>query len=153
MINSIFRHWTKFWLPPLVWMVVISLFSTDNFSGQQTSRLIGPFLRFFVPDIADASIASIQLVVRKIGHLTEYGILFLLWYRALNASRHHPLNIWNTGYASGCLMICMLYAATDEWHQSRTDHRVGSPVDVGIDTLGATMAMGWIRWRTRQKKE
>lgn len=143
----------KFWLPPLIWMVVISLFSTDHFSGRQTSRLIGPLLRFFDPDIADATIASIQLVIRKAGHLTEYAILFLLWYRALNASQRRPLCVWKPRYAAGCLILCFLYAGTDEWHQSRTDHRTGSPVDVGIDTLGAAMAMSWIRWRTYRKKE
>jgi VanZ family protein len=147
------RHWMKFWLPPLIWMAVISLFSTDHFSGHQTSRLIGPLLRFFVPDIADATIASIQLVVRKAGHLTEYAILFLLWYRALNATQHRPLQVWKPAYAAGCLTICLLYAGTDEWHQTLTDERVGSPVDVGIDTLGGALAMGWIRWRTRRQKE
>lgn len=136
-----------------MWMVVISLFSTDHFSGQQTSRFIGPLLRFFVPDIADTTVASIQLVVRKVGHLTEYAILFLLWYRAFNASCRNPLMIWKSAYAVGSLIICVLYAAGDEWHQSWTDHRVGSLTDVGIDALGASLAMGWIRWRTRQKRE
>ena len=66
-----------------VWMGVIFLFSTDTFSGSQTSRFIGPILKWFAPDITKDSIASVQLVMRKIAHLFEYAILSMLICRAL----------------------------------------------------------------------
>ena len=147
------KHWTQYWLPPLLWMLIISLFSTDHFSGQQTSRFIGPLLRFFMPGVEDATISTIQLIIRKTGHLTEYAILFLLWFRTLHRYYPKPLNVWNTWTGARCLCICAGYAALDEWHQTLTSHRVGSPLDVGLDSLGATIALFWVRWRNRFRKE
>src|ERR1043165_3472724 len=72
----------KVWLPVLAWMIFIFFGSTDLLSAEHTSRFIGPFLRWFSPDISDATVASIQLFVRKCGHLSEYAILAALLYRA-----------------------------------------------------------------------
>ncbi|MCH2607747.1 MAG: VanZ family protein [Pedosphaera sp.] len=74
---------TNPWVWVAVWMGVIFLFSTDTFSGSQTSRFIGPILKWFAPDITNDSIARVQLVVRKIAHLVEYAILSMLICRAL----------------------------------------------------------------------
>src|ERR1043165_4687728 len=76
----------KVWLPVLAWMIFIFVGSTDLLSAEHTSRFIGPFLRWFSPDISDATIGSIQLIVRKCGHLTEYAILAALLCRALRQS-------------------------------------------------------------------
>jgi VanZ family protein len=146
------KHWSRFWLPPLLWMVVISLFSTDHFSGQQTSRFIGPLLRFFLPDVADATISSIQLFIRKTGHFTEYAILFLFWYRAFHRHEEKPLKKWNPKNGAYCLGICIAYAVLDEWHQTWTSHRIGSPIDVILDSIGGAAAMLWIRWRNAIRK-
>src|SRR5688500_10779108 len=85
------RPSVKYWLPVLLWMVFIFIGSTDLMSAEHTSRFIGPFLRWFAPDITDATIASIQLVVRKSAHLTEYAILAALLYRAL---RQKTASLW-----------------------------------------------------------
>ena len=147
------KQWSSFWLPPLIWMLLISLFSTDHFSGQQTSRLIGPLLRFFLPDVADATISSLQLAIRKTGHFTEYAILLLLWYRTFQRNHLKPYKVWDPLKGICCLGICIGYAMLDEWHQTWTTHRVGSPVDVGLDSLGATAALLWIRWRNLIQKD
>ena len=152
-MSSKFKHWSSFWLPPLVWMLIISLFSTDHFSGQQTSRFIGPLLRFFLPDVADSTISGIQLFIRKTGHFTEYAVLFLLWYRAFHRREVKPLRKWNPISGAYCLAICIAYAVLDEWHQTWTSHRIGSPIDVTLDSLGALAAMLWIRWRSMRRKD
>ena len=77
------------WVWVAAWMGVIFFFSTDLFSGAQTSRCIGPFLKWFVPEISAESIATVQLVVRKIAHLAEYAILSILSCHAL-AQRAAP---------------------------------------------------------------
>ena len=78
-------------------MGVIFLFSTDTFSGSQTSRFIGPILKWFAPDITNDSIALVQLAVRKIAHLVEYAILSMLICRALAKRLAKPLPLRSLG--------------------------------------------------------
>ena len=130
-------------------MGVIFFFSTDLFSGAQTSRIIGPILRWFVPDISDDSIATVQLVARKIAHLVEYAILSILSCRALSQrAAPSPLPLAALGQA---VLIAVVYAALDEWHQSWTDERFGSPLDVAIDSVGATVGAAFFAWLSRRK--
>src|SRR3954468_12902784 len=98
----------KFWLPVVVWMVFIFIGSTDLLSAEHTSRFIGPFLRWFAPNVSDVTIGSVQLVVRKCGHLTEYAILAALLYRALHRYRDRVFGL--------AFIIAALYAALDEFH-------------------------------------
>jgi VanZ family protein len=65
-----------------------------------------------------------DLVLRKLAHLAEYAILGVLLARAVR----------RPGVA---VALAALYAVTDEVHQTFVEGRVGSPLDVGIDTLGA----------------
>lgn len=111
-------------------MIFIFIGSTDLLSAEHTSRFIGPFLRWFTPDISDASIASVQLVVRKFGHFTEYAILAALLCRALRKSAP-----WIA------LVIAVIYAVLDEVHQSLVFSRTGSLWDVLIDCIGALLGL------------
>jgi len=109
-------------------MIFIFIGSTDLLSAEHTSRFIGPFLRWFAPDISDATVASIQLVVRKAGHLSEYAILAALLYRAL--SRFAP-----------AFLVAAVYAGLDEFHQSFVASRTASVWDVAIDCVGALIGL------------
>ena len=122
------RRFLKHWLPVLVWMIFIFVGSTDLLSAEHTSRFIGPFLRWFSPDVSDTTIASVQLVVRKCAHLTEYAILAALLFRALRMF----------GVA---LLVAAVYAALDEFHQSFVASRTASPWDVGVDCVGAALGL------------
>ena len=128
-----FRTLVKYWLPVLLWMVLIFIGSTDLMSAEHTSRFIGPFLRWFAPDITDATIASIQLFVRKCAHLAEYAILSALLLRAL---RQHLLAARSVAF-----VFAALYAVLDEFHQSFILSRTGSPWDVVIDIIGAILGL------------
>jgi hypothetical protein len=83
----------KFWLPAFLWMALIFLASTDLGSTQHTSRIIGPLLQFFWPDISAEAIQAVQLAVRKALHLTGYAILAALLWRALQ--RGFFINGWS----------------------------------------------------------
>ncbi len=67
-----------------------------------------------------------DLVLRKLAHMTEYGLLWWLWCRAIGP--------WPA------LAITLGYAATDEWHQTFVSDRHGTPVDVLIDAVGVAIA-------------
>jgi VanZ family protein len=135
----------KFWLPVIAWMIFIFIGSTDLLSADHTSRFIGPFLRWFAPDIADATIASVQLFVRKCGHLTEYAILAALLWRALRAHHERVLGL--------AFLIAALYAGLDEFHQSFVVSRTGSPWDVAIDCIGAFVGVAICRFFHNRKSK
>jgi VanZ family protein len=135
----IFRSFLKFWLPVLAWMIFIFIGSTDLLSAEHTSRYIGPFLHWFAPNVSDATIGTVQLVVRKCAHLTEYAVLGVLLYRALR--RFAP-----------ALIVAGIYAAFDEFHQSFVTTRTASPWDVAIDCLGAFLGLClWRLFRNRRQ--
>jgi VanZ family protein len=76
-----------------------------------------------------------DLVLRKLAHMTEYAVLALLLLRA-------------TGSYAWALGLTVGYACTDEFHQTFVRGRHGSPVDVGIDAVGALIGLAvWRRVR------
>jgi VanZ family protein len=99
-----------------------------------------PNLRFVQSD-------AIDFVVRKAGHMAAFGILAVLLWRAISYSRQG-------GAVAVSLALTILYAASDEFHQSFTAGRHASPVDVGIDSIGAAIALlaltVWLRLRSRR---
>ena len=99
-----------------------------------------PNLRFVQAD-------AIDFVVRKAGHAVAFGILAVLVWRAISYSRQR-------GALSLSLALTILYAASDEFHQSFTAGRHPSPVDVAIDSAGAAIALlaltAWLRLRSRR---
>ena len=142
MINS--------WIWVIAWMSIIFFFSTDLFSGSQTSRIIRPFLKWFAPDISAESIATVQLVFRKIAHLVEYAILSILCCRAL--VKQDKLRVLQLAALVQAVLIAVAYAAFDEWHQSWTDERFGSPLDVAIDSVGAIVGAVLFSWLSHRKR-
>src|SRR5690349_16332641 len=74
------------WVPVIAWMVLIFIGSSDVLSAEHTSRFLVPFLRWLDPHISYATIAAVHLVVRKLGHFTEYAILAALVWRALRGT-------------------------------------------------------------------
>src|SRR3712207_3858917 len=99
------------WLPPLVLMAAIFAFSAQ-------------------PDLS-SGLGTIDTILRKIVHAAEYGLLCLLWWRALVRTplRRHAIAV--------AFAIAVAYGATDEYHQTFVEGRHGTPVDVAIDAAGA----------------
>lgn len=130
----------KNWWPAVSWMSVIFLFSTDLFSGSNTSSWIHPLLSSLFPSLTTEQIDLIHIIVRKLGHWSEYFILALLLMRAVREQfptrRQRSLLIWSW-------VLATLYAAGDEWHQSFVPSRSASGLDVLIDSLGAICGALW----------
>jgi VanZ family protein len=127
----------KYWGPVVLWMGFIFLMSTGTFSSQNTSLIIEPILRFLLPSISPEQVAMIHGVIRKAGHVTEYFILGTLLFRAFRSGSRELRNL---RWAFSSFLVVMLYAASDEFHQSFVPERTASLVDVGIDTLGGILA-------------
>ena len=82
-----------------------------------------------------------DLVLRKLAHLTEYALLFVLWVHALRGRRRR----------TRAALIAVAYAVTDELHQTTVDGRVGAPVDVLIDAAGVALAALVLHVRRRRR--
>jgi len=133
------RTLLKYWLPVLIWFGVIFAGSTDIFSTEQTSRYLVPFLRWLDPQISSSAIASVHFALRKIGHLTEYAILAALLWRALRSAEN--LRVKMSTLFVGVWVACVIFAASDEFHQSFLASRTASPHDVLIDVCGALIGI------------
>jgi VanZ family protein len=126
-----------YWLPVILWMGFIFWMSTDTFSSENTSSMLGKILPFLVPEISPQAAELIHEFIRKTAHVTEYFILGLLLFRAFRGDSS----------ASGtcrwpflAFIVVVLFAVTDELHQSFVPTRGASYVDVGIDTAGGLLA-------------
>jgi VanZ family protein len=96
--------------PPLALMGVIFFFSAQ-------------------PDLS-TGLGTWDLILRKAAHMAEYGLLWFLWYRALELGSPLP-----------AVAITLAYAASDEFHQTFVEGRHGTPVDVLIDAAGVAIAV------------
>jgi VanZ family protein len=108
------------WVPVLGWMALIFVLSAT-------------------PNLASDDFAD--LIVRKTGHAGIYAILALLVLHALGRADRRAL----VG-----LLVCALYATSDELHQSLVVGRHASAIDVGIDTLGAAAAIALVALARRR---
>lgn len=147
------RAFLKYWLPVIAWMALIFIGSSAVGSTPNTSRIIVPFLRWLNPDVSEQTIHRVQVVVRKSGHLTEYAVLAALLWRARRRPPPGDSRPWNLSEAVWAITVATLYAVTDEIHQAFVPARLGSPGDVLIDALGATLGIGliWaVGWRKRR---
>ena len=96
-------------------------------------KLIGR-LHALSDEAKDSLYWTLQLIVRKAAHVSEYALLaFLL--RMLLASyscRHAGLRAW---------LLTLAYAATDEMHQSLVSARSAQFTDVLVDACGALLGV------------
>jgi VanZ family protein len=131
------RKFLKYWLPVLLWLAFIFWMSTEMFSAQHTYFVIEPILRWFYPSISHKSILLIHTAIRKSAHVTEYFISGVLLFRAFRAGSTEPRSL---RWALLSVLVVIVIAASDEFHQSLVFARTPSIIDVGIDTLGGILA-------------
>ena len=132
-------------IPAVFWAFVIYRFSdtpaveSTNESITVTGMLLDLVSRFIYVDPAkrDMIIAAMEPHIRKIAHMTEFGILFLLiLIPAALIIKKLSLRAVIT------LSVTLLYAVSDEIHQLFVPGRSGMLRDVLIDILGALIALG-----------
>ncbi|MGC8856094.1 MAG: VanZ family protein [Anaerolineae bacterium] len=81
---------------------------------------------------------------KKSGHVLGYGLLALSYWSALSFRRERGGLAW---------LLTVLYALSDEFHQSFVAGRHASLLDVFLfDNLGALLAIGAFRFFKRKAK-
>jgi VanZ family protein len=106
------------WFPAVLVMAII--FGASSIPSPEMPRF----------DWADA-------IIKKGGHMIGYGLLALAYLRAVGQSKFRPTVLaW---------ILTVLYACTDEFHQSFVPGRGASIWDVVLfDSTGAALAL-WIK--------
>jgi VanZ family protein len=102
----------RLWLPVVAWAALIFVFSS-------------------IPDLG-TGLGGWDLVLRKLAHAAEFGVLGALLLRA-------------TGKAGLAILLGVLYAVSDEVHQSFVPGRQGALLDVAIDAAG--VLCGVVVWQ------
>lgn len=105
------------WLPALLWMGLIFFLSSQS----------------TLPKVEDS---FADLLLKKGTHMAAYAFLALLYCRGMKATSASQLGL--------CWALTVLYALSDEYHQTFVPGRHGTIIDVGIDSLGA--ALGLTAW-------
>jgi VanZ family protein len=140
------RNWGSIlrWIPAILWMALIFFMSSQP-GGQSgnLSRLILEYLASIGIDMQAWFGDNAFWVIRKLAHFGEYFILFWLVLFGWGDFRRNKWKI---------LLLCILYAASDEFHQLFVPGRVGDWGDVAIDSTGAFTALGIRALFTRRKK-
>ncbi|MGH7277718.1 MAG: VanZ family protein, partial [Candidatus Rokuibacteriota bacterium] len=139
----------SFWLPPIVWMLIIISLSSGHFGSEQTGSILGPLVRWIAPGMTEAQIAAVHLAVRKLAHLAEFAVLGVLWLRVFAGGR----GLSPGAATTWALAICVAWAVVDESLQTLVPTRTGSVVDIGIDAVGALigLAIALAAWRVRAR--
>ena len=141
------------WIPTLIWLCVLALFSTDTFSAEHTGSVLLKILHALFGTRFDEQFEQIHFLVRKSAHFCSYGFLgalaFFSW-RATFPARPR----WILRWSLLGLLVAMIAGALDEFHQIFVASRGPSLRDVLIDTMGGiffqlVIAL-WINWRDRR---
>ena len=106
----------KLWFPVAVWCAVI--FHLSSIPG-----LAGPWEEW-------------DFFLRKTAHVTEYAILAFLVLRALQGHK-----VGGSQAMAWAFLFSLLYAASDEFHQSFVPERTGELKDVIIDSAGCALGI------------
>jgi VanZ family protein len=135
------RVFLKYWLPALLWMVIIFSASGDSKSGEHSSRILAPLIRWIAPFLSERSVGEIVFAIRKLAHMFEYAVLALLFWCALRKPVRNDARPWSWREAILAIALVAVYAASDEFHQAFVPNRQGKFGDVVIDTVGAALGM------------
>jgi VanZ family protein len=114
------------WLPAILIMGTLYVFSS-------------------IPSYEMPSFTWADTLVKKGGHMLGYGLLALAYMWGLLVERSDP-----KGSAVAAWLLALLYACSDEFHQIFVAGRHASLLDVGIDAIGAAIALAvWAWFRKR----
>ena len=120
----------------MLWLCVLTAFSTDTFSAEHTGGILLKILHALFGQISAHQFLIIHFFVRKSAHFCSYGLLgalaFFSWRATLPSLQRGTLR-WS-------LLAVLLAAAAgglDEFHQRFVPSRGSSIHDVLLDSIGA----------------
>ena len=153
------------WVPVLLSLVFVCFTSTSFMGGSHTQVLVDNVWRAVLGTWHRNITATVNEVIRKVGHFFGYGMIGLLFRNAWHSSiRAHlvAINYRRLGSrllgrrlmlsASGLSVLCtFVVGCLDEWHQKYLPGRVSSFRDVLLDTAGA-LVLNLVFWSLRAQR-
>lgn len=128
------------WIAVILWMSLIFYFShqpatvSNELSSGITEKILET-IEQVVPGF-DSEMESLNHIVRKNAHFLIYLVLGIFVVNALRTSGVQGYR--RIGLA---LLICVLYAVSDEFHQHFVEGRGPQVKDVLIDSTGAVLGI------------
>jgi len=134
----------RYWFPPILLSLAILVLSGEMGAAAATSGFLKWILSGFIT-LSSEELDFLHGWLRKAGHFLTYGVLAVLWFRALTF--YYPRRPGaNLGLAlTGCLVVALL----DEGRQTLLTSRTGSLGDVVLDMTGAGVlaALAALWWK------
>lgn len=139
------RGHLKHLVPLVVWMAVIAALSGPAGSEESMRGVVSWLLRPISalvggPPAGEAISEEAVWVLRKLLHMTEYGLLAFLAWRWFASLSLAPMG----RDLSGAFVLSVGYAALDEFHQAFIPARTCALGDVVIDVLGISIVLAAI---------
>ena len=130
----------------LLWMGLIFYFSnmisyeSDEKSDKVIDSTVIKIARFFKSNLTEEQEYKVYIYsiypVRKAAHAFEYFVLFILVFLFINC---YEIDFKKKLIYS--IVICVLYAISDEVHQLFVPGRDGNVMDVVVDSLGSFIGL------------
>lgn len=125
----------------LAWMGLIFYLSNQSASDSSSlsDGLLGKIALFLNVQDVDLFVEKFGTFIRKCAHFFEYFVLGVLAYffsKSYSFKNHIVISI----------IICVIYAASDEVHQLFVENRYASASDVLLDSLGSLCAVVLFRF-------
>lgn len=126
-----------------IWMIIIFIMSSFNSveSSNQSNFIVDIIANIFKIE----NIELLSFIIRKIAHYTEYLILGFLTINMLNKndiSKKYLISI----------LICLIYAISDEIHQFIIPGRACQIKDILIDSIGSITGIYLYKLISKRKK-
>lgn len=129
------------WLLVFIWMVLIFYLSSQN--GETSGNLSFTVLGYLINlNLLPASVVPIlSFLIRKAAHMCEYAVLAFLFFNVLKEYNCKDKNKFLFSF-----LFAIVYACSDEFHQTFVNGRAGQITDVLIDSLGAFFGLLLYVW-------
>ncbi|MBQ9663271.1 MAG: VanZ family protein [Oscillospiraceae bacterium] len=140
MVRSRARLWGYGLLTLAIMCMIFFMSAKDGTESSSMSEWLlntafGQFLIRLLPRLTDY---GEELDIRKYAHMAEYAMLAFssgFFFREVFLDRIPRRSLCCGG------LFCLLYACSDEYHQTFVAGRVGSAVDVMVDMVGVTAGL------------
>ena len=134
----------------LLWIILIFGFSQD--SGDVSSVKSDGIANVIINIVSDITGKNLDIdictfIIRKIAHFTEYIILGLL---VINVIKDYKTI--DTKVLIISIILCFIYACSDEIHQLFVSERSGRITDILIDTAGSFVGI-FIYYKKYKKRK
>ena len=137
------RQTLKYWLPVAIWSAAIVIASGPGLAADNTGALLERVVvTIFGHPLPPEVFFYLHVLIRKLGHVTEYAILGGLAFRAARGDAHGFAWRW----ALTAVVVCLVVSSCDEWRQSFVPTRTASPRDVLLDVVAASLMQLAIRY-------